>query len=182
MSPFDSIISISPSFFSISTMAAAESQGGDEIPSSFDCDFKFNLFYNSGTDGKPKWKSANSSKNPHFGVNPSQMSLTDLKEVCAHIINTKKRFLGTLVLRDTKEPKLLNVKFHCSIARVPKYLPGKNVEMNTEEEYKDWAEEALLSGSNNRQPCVHWKMEKPQDPVAVAEQVSFLCFSSIDFF
>ncbi|KAG0145471.1 hypothetical protein CROQUDRAFT_658654 [Cronartium quercuum f. sp. fusiforme G11] len=57
---------------------------------------------------------------------------------------------------------------HCSIGWVSAYLAGRNLKMNTEEQYQEWASKALLFGSNNQKPACAWKMEKPDDPAVIA--------------
>ncbi|KAG0150512.1 hypothetical protein CROQUDRAFT_88033 [Cronartium quercuum f. sp. fusiforme G11] len=145
--------------------------GNEEInPTEFQCEFKYNLFYNTGTESKPKWKSANSASNPCFTIQPSKMTLADLRDQCTAVVNAKIKNLGDLVLLNCNEPKVLDVKMYCSIGRVSAYLASRNLEMNTKEQYQEWASKALLFGSNNQKPACAWKMAKPDDPAIIAAQ------------
>ncbi|KAG0140806.1 hypothetical protein CROQUDRAFT_99628 [Cronartium quercuum f. sp. fusiforme G11] len=47
-------------------------------------------------------------------------------------------------------------------------LQDQNLEMNTKEQYQEWASKALLFGFNNRKPACAWKMAQPDDPAVIA--------------
>ncbi|KAG0139537.1 hypothetical protein CROQUDRAFT_101390 [Cronartium quercuum f. sp. fusiforme G11] len=113
--------------------------GNEEInPTEFQGEFKYNLFYNTSTKSKPKWKSANLASNPCFTIQPLKMTLADLRDQCATIVSA--------------------------------YLASRNLEMNTKEQYQEWASKALLFGPNNQKPACAWKMAKPDDPAVIAAQ------------
>ncbi|KAG0152373.1 hypothetical protein CROQUDRAFT_85448 [Cronartium quercuum f. sp. fusiforme G11] len=119
------------------------SQSGDEEinPTEFQCEFKYNTFYNTGTKSKPKWKSVNSASNPCFTIQPPKMTLANLQDQCATVVNAKTKNLGNMVLLNCNEPKVLDVKMHCSIGWVSAHLAT----------------------------CA-WNMAKPDDPAVIAAQ------------
>ncbi|KAG0146729.1 hypothetical protein CROQUDRAFT_92399 [Cronartium quercuum f. sp. fusiforme G11] len=96
------------------------------------------------------------------------MTLTDLQDQCAAVVNAKTKILGNLVFLNFNEPKVLDIKMYCSIGWVSAYLASRNLEMNTEEQYQEWASKALLFGSNNEKPACTWKMAKPDGPAVIA--------------
>ncbi|KAG0151524.1 hypothetical protein CROQUDRAFT_86536 [Cronartium quercuum f. sp. fusiforme G11] len=94
------------------------------------------------------------------------MTLTNLQNQCTAFVNAKTKNLGNLVILNCNKPKIWDIKI-CSIGWVPAYLASRKLEMNTKEEYQDWASKALLFGSNNQKPAFTWKMAKPDNPAVI---------------